>query len=136
MSASPSTHRRGSLKRLWRNIHLWLGIGLFVLLVPIALSGAVLVYHDDIDEFMRTPKGAVAATAPTDLALAVNNARKAAGDGFVPMSISFPEDMRTPLAISLRSAGRQSGPPTRLTAYIDRSDAHVLNVVNFRDTFF
>lgn len=124
------------MKRFWRNIHLWLGIGLFVLLVPIALSGAILVYHDDIDEFMRTPKGAVAPSAPTDLALAVGNARKAAGDGFTPMSISFPDDKRTPLTIALRGPAAKGERPVRLTAYIDRNDARVVNVVDFRKTFF
>ena len=60
MSQSNSSHRRGALKRLWRNIHLWLGIGLFILLVPVALSGAILVYHDDIGEYLSTPSGAIA----------------------------------------------------------------------------
>ncbi len=136
MSAATSTPRRGSLKRLWRNIHLWLGIGLFVLLVPVALSGALLVYHDDIGEFMSTPRGAVAPTKPTDLTLAADNARKAAGDGFTPMSISFPDDNRTPLTIALRGQAAKGERPVRLTATIDRHDAHVLSVVNFRDTFF
>lgn len=133
---SVSIHRRGSLKRLWRNIHLWLGIGLFVLLVPVALSGAILVYHDDIGEFMSTPRGAVAPTKPTDLALAVGNARKAAGDGFTPMFIGFPEDNRTPLTIALRGPAAKGERPVRLTATIDRNDARVLSVVNFRNTFF
>jgi uncharacterized iron-regulated membrane protein len=124
------------LKRFWRNVHLWLGIGLFVLLVPVALSGAILVYHDDIDEFMRTPKDAVAPSAPTDLALAVSNARKAAGDGFVPLFIGLPDDSRTPLTIALRGPAQKGERPVRLTAYIDRSDAHVLNIVDFRKTFF
>ncbi|MDO8981901.1 MAG: PepSY-associated TM helix domain-containing protein [Afipia sp.] len=137
MSAPVSTtHRRGSLKRLWRNIHLWLGIGLFILLVPVALSGAILVYHDDIGEFMSMPRGAVAPSKPTDIALAVGNARKAAGDGFTPMSISFPEDNRVPLTIALRGPAAKGERPVRLTATIDRHDAHVLSVANFRNTFF
>ncbi|CAN5406800.1 PepSY domain-containing protein [soil metagenome] len=136
MPALPSTHRRGLLKRLWRNIHLWLGIGLFVLLAPIALSGAVLVYHDDIGDFMRTPRCAAAPAAPTDLALAASNARKAAGDGFVPMFIGIPDDARTPLTIALRGPAKPGERPVRLTAYIERGDARVQSVVNTRDTFF
>lgn len=136
MSASTFTPRRGWQKRLWRNIHLWLGIGLFVLLVPIALSGAILVYHDDIDELLRTPHNSTAPAAPTDLALAASNARKAAGDGFTPMFIGFPDDSRTPLTIALRGPAKPGERPVRLTAYIDRSDARVLSVVDFRTTFF
>ena len=136
MTAASSTHRRGTLKRLWRNIHLWLGIGLFVLLVPVALSGALLVYHDDIGEYLRTPNGAVAPSRPTDLTLAIANARKAAGDGFNPMSISFPEDDRVPLTVALRGPAAKGERPVRLTATIDRHDARVLSIVNFRETFF
>ncbi|TXJ11378.1 MAG: PepSY domain-containing protein [Afipia sp.] len=136
MSQSSSSHRRGALKRLWRNIHLWLGIGLFILLVPVALSGAILVYHDDIGEYLGTPSGAVAPSKPTDLTLAIANARKAAGDGFTPMFIGFPEDDRVPLTVALRGPAAKGERPVRLTATIDRHDARVLNVVDFRQTFF
>ncbi len=136
MPASTSTHRRGTLKRLWRNIHLWLGIGLFILLVPVALSGAILVYHDDIGEFMSTPRDAVVPSKPTDIALAVDNARKAAGDGFVPLFIGFPENDRVPLTIALRGPAAKGERPVRLTATIDRHDAHVISIANFRNTFF
>lgn len=136
MTATSSTRRSGALKRFWRNVHLWLGIGLFVLLVPVALSGAILVYHDAIDEFMRTPSNAVAPSKPTDLALAASNARKAAGDGFSPRSISIPDDARTPLTVSLNGPARQGERATRLTASIDPHTAQVLSVVNSRETFF
>lgn len=136
MSQPKSSHRRGALKRLWRNIHLWLGIALFVLLVPVALSGAILVYHDDIGEYLSTPKGATAPATPTDLTAAITNARKAAGDGFMPMFIGFPEDDRVPLTIALRGPAAKGERPVRLTATIDRHDARVLSVVNFRNTFF
>lgn len=132
-----STYRRGVLKRFWRNIHLWLGIALFILLVPVALSGAILVYHDDIDEFLRTPSGAVASTQPTDLARAVANARTAAGAGFQPVNIRMPDDARTPLGILLRGQARKQGErPPFLIAHIDRKDSSVLSVVDFRSTFF
>lgn len=136
MAAASALRRPGALKRFWRNLHLWLGVGLFILLVPIALSGAVLVYHDAIDEMMRTPREAVAAAQPADLALAVTNARKAAGDGFSPMSISFPDSARAPLSIALRGPAKPGERPTRLVAYVDRADARVLDVVDFRNTFF
>lgn len=132
-----STYRRGVLKRFWRNIHLWLGIALFILLVPVALSGAILVYHDDIDEFLRTPSGSVASTQPDDLALAVTNARTAAGAGFQPVNIRMPDDARTPLGILLRGQARKQGErPPFLIAHIDRKDSSVLSVVDFRSTFF
>lgn len=136
MSAASPASKRGILKRFWRNVHLWLGIGLFILLVPIALSGATLVYHEAIDAFLRTSKNAAAPAAPTDLVLAANNARKAAGDGFTPMSISFPDDSRTPLTVALRGPAQKGERPVRLLAHVDRNDARVLEIVNRRNTFF
>ena len=35
---------------LWK-FHRWIGIGLVVLLVPVAVSGALLVYQDELDAF-------------------------------------------------------------------------------------
>ncbi|HTS42402.1 MAG TPA: PepSY domain-containing protein [Xanthobacteraceae bacterium] len=44
-----SVMANGRMRRLWLNIHLWIGLGLAVLLVPISLSGALLVWHDEIE---------------------------------------------------------------------------------------
>ena len=49
----------GRLRRLWLNIHLWLGIGLAVLLVPISFSGALLVWHDHLDALLNPSRYAV-----------------------------------------------------------------------------
>lgn len=133
---APTFFRRGWAERLWRNIHLWLGIGLFVLLVPVALSGAVLVYHDDIGDMMNTPRGAVATSAELDIAAAIANATKAAGDKFQPTAIRFPEDTRVPVSVSVRGQAARGERPAFLTALIDRTDAHVIKVVNFRESFF
>lgn len=131
-----SFFRRGWLKRFWRDIHLWLGVGLFILLVPIGLSGATLVYHDDIEEFMRTPTGAVAPAQPTDLTAAIVNAKAAAGTGFQPVNIRIPDDARVPLGILLRGQARQGERPPFLMAVIDRHDSRVLKIADFRNTFF
>ena len=47
------------LRRLWLNIHLWIGLGLAVLLVPISLSGALLVWHDHLDALINPARYAV-----------------------------------------------------------------------------
>jgi len=44
-----SVMANGRMRRVWLNIHLWIGLGLAVLLVPISLSGALLVWHDEIE---------------------------------------------------------------------------------------
>ena len=61
MSRRTTTSR---LRRLWLKVHLWLGIGLAVLLVPVALSGALLVWHDDLDALINPGRYAVTAGEP------------------------------------------------------------------------
>jgi uncharacterized iron-regulated membrane protein len=41
--------RSPSWRRVLRTVHLWLGIGLTLLIVPISLTGLVLVFDDEID---------------------------------------------------------------------------------------
>lgn len=135
-SQQASYFPRGWAKRLWRDVHLWLGIGLFVLLVPVALSGAILVYHDDIGDYLNTPRGAVAAQDAPDLGAVVGNATKAAGENFQPVVIRFPDDAHAPLAVSLRGPAIKGQRPQSVIAYIDRSDARVLDLVDFRSSFF
>jgi uncharacterized iron-regulated membrane protein len=54
--------RAAKLRRLWLNVHLWIGIGLAALLVPISISGALLVWHDEIDTWITPHRYAVTGT--------------------------------------------------------------------------
>lgn len=37
------------LRRVWLDVHLWIGVGLLVALVPLSVTGSVLVWHDQLD---------------------------------------------------------------------------------------
>ena len=51
------------LRRAWFQIHKWLGISLAILIIPISLTGAVLVWHDWLDEQVN-PQRYPAVAAP------------------------------------------------------------------------
>jgi len=51
--------RAARLRRLWLNVHLWIGVGLAVLLIPISISGGLLVWHDEIDALLTPQRYAV-----------------------------------------------------------------------------
>ena len=56
------------LRRAWFQIHKWIGIVLAILIIPLSLSGAALVWHDWLDEQVnpqRYPKATSALLAPT-----------------------------------------------------------------------
>lgn len=40
---------KASLRKLWFQIHKWIGISLAIIIIPLSLSGATLVWHDTVD---------------------------------------------------------------------------------------
>jgi len=53
------------LRTFWWTLHRWIGLGLTVLLVPIAVSGALLVWHDPLDALLHPSRYAVTGTQLT-----------------------------------------------------------------------
>ena len=51
--------RAAQLRRLRLNVHLWIALSLVVLLVPISISGGLLVWHDEIDSVLNPKRYAV-----------------------------------------------------------------------------
>ena len=47
------------LRRLWLDVHLWLGVGLMVVLIPLSVSGSILVWHDALDRALYADRYAV-----------------------------------------------------------------------------
>ena len=50
------------LRTFWWTVHRWIGLVLMVLLVPIAVSGALLVWHDPLDALIHPSRYAVTGT--------------------------------------------------------------------------
>lgn len=68
---------KASLRKLWFQIHKWIGISLAIVIVPLSLSGSALVWHDALDAAInpqrqvsgdgnatRTPSAYIAAAKP------------------------------------------------------------------------
>ena len=65
--------RTAQLRRLWLNVHLWIGVGLALLLIPISISGGLLVWHDEIDALLTPQRYAVTGA---QVALPPSNVKK------------------------------------------------------------
>ena len=126
----------GRLRRFWLDVHLWIGVGLFALLVPLGVSGALLVWHDPLDELLHPHRFETAggpAKAPSVLLAA---AREAFGDRATVGQLRMPEDGEGPAIATARLNGEALKPgqrPTQLTAWIDPATGRVLDVANTRD---
>ena len=80
------------LRSIWFQVHKWLGITLAVLVIPIALSGAALVWHDWLDEQInsqRFPQVTAPLLEPGAYAAA---AARVAKPGEAVRAISLPDE--------------------------------------------
>lgn len=132
--------RAAQLRRLWLNVHLWIALSLVALLVPISISGGLLVWHDEIDSVINPNRYAVSGSQvslqPSDY-LAKAEA-VVADDPTKPRAtiLRYPEP-GWPLRVVMRAQPREAGARPRLvTAYIDPPTGKVLGVVDFRASLF
>lgn len=129
----------GRLRRFWLDVHLWLGVGLFVVLVPLGVSGAMLVWHDPLDELIHPHRFEVS-EGPASLApSAYLAAARAALVGKATVTqLRLPEEPGKPVVASGRIDGQKLAPgqrPQVLTVWLDPASAKVLDVANTREEF-
>src|SRR5262245_22153912 len=132
MAASTCTLQR--FRTLWWAIHRWIALALCILLVPIAISGALLVWHDELEALLHPARFTVSSHATTATSTYVAKAEAALPAGFTPMAVRFPAEDGRPITVLAR--GEQEGRRQLLTVYLDPPDGRVLDVVNFRSSFF
>ncbi|MGH6769401.1 MAG: PepSY-associated TM helix domain-containing protein [Xanthobacteraceae bacterium] len=127
------------LRRMWWTVHRWIGIGLMILLVPISISGALLVYKDELDALINAKRWTV--TGP---ALALSNAQYIASASRTLsaneqiIAIRYPREVGHPLqVVVLQQPEPGSGQrPRRFTVFLDPPTGAVLDKVDFRASLF
>jgi uncharacterized iron-regulated membrane protein len=120
------------LRSAFRTLHRWLGIGALVLLMPVALSGALLVYHDELDVLMNPSRHATTGTEVVAPSRYFANAEAAPGVGVVPSNIRLPHEAGEPVIALARISTGEGARPRFLRIYLDPPTAKVLDVFDFR----
>lgn len=134
MTAEPPVGEppRSTIGALWLNLHRWIGLGLFALLVPLAASGALSALSPTIDHFAHPERRPHTRLPPApSFSAYMNAANQAFGeDGTVTSLVIIPGS-----AVVAHGAVRprldehapiDRGPPRRLTAWIEPGTAKVL----------
>jgi uncharacterized iron-regulated membrane protein len=129
--------QRIPLSRLWRALHRWIGIGLLVLLVPISVSGALLVYHDELDALVNPTRWSVSGP---DVVLSPAQYFAAASTVVAPneivTGIRFPRSPGRPVVVLARQQVFPEGArPRSFSIYIDPPTGKVLDKVDFRSSW-
>jgi uncharacterized iron-regulated membrane protein len=125
------------LRTIWLTLHRWLALGLLVLLVPIAVSGALLVWHDHLDALINPGRYAVSGAQTVQPSAYLASAAAALGAGSVqPAAVRFPAGDGWPVIVTARAPRVEGSPPQLRNVYLDPPTARVLEVVDFRSSLF
>ncbi|USU06502.1 PepSY domain-containing protein [Sphingomonadaceae bacterium OTU29MARTA1] len=117
-------------RKLWFQIHKWIGLTLAILVIPLSLSGAALVWHDALDRMVNPARYAVTGSTLLEADTYVAAARAALKPGDRISQLTIPGD-GGPVAIAAQPAGASTGrrgPPVRTMVYLDPPTARILQV--------
>ncbi|HEX8512957.1 MAG TPA: PepSY-associated TM helix domain-containing protein [Allosphingosinicella sp.] len=117
---------RSRLRRLWFQIHKWIGLALALLIIPISLSGSALVWHDWLDERLNPERAAASAPILSPSAYA-EAARRSARAGERLSSLAYPRGSGPVVATLARTGRPASGRPVRTLLYLDPATARLLD---------
>jgi uncharacterized iron-regulated membrane protein len=122
-------------RRFWLNVHLWLGVGLMLLSVPIAISGGLLAVQNEVEELLHPARYTVSSSTLLQPSAYLTAARTALPNGVQATALRFP-DSNGPVLVNARGRGVEGAPPQIFTVYLDPSNARVIDIVDFRASFF
>ena len=119
--------RRVSARKLWFQVHKWIGILLAVLIVPISLTGSALVWHDWLDETLNPQRHAAAPASlqPSDYA---RSAAAALSQGERIATLTLPDGEGSVMVSAARPPEPgASGRPIRTNVWLGPADARILD---------
>ena len=91
------------MKRLWIQVHLWLGLSLGVLGIFIGITGSILVYDNEIDARLNPQRYAVSsAKVALPYGDYLKSAAKALEGRARPFNLRLPEDEGMPVVVFAR----------------------------------
>ena len=129
---SPPAPRSIGLRRFWLRVHQWIGLGLFVLLAPLAATGSLSALRPAVEAVMHPERRpATAAPAMPSFGAYQTTARAAFGPGATLTALSLKPGEAVIATGQIRpsldeNAPGERGPPMRLTAWIDPGTARLL----------
>jgi uncharacterized iron-regulated membrane protein len=129
-AASPGSPA-AALRKLWFQVHLWIGVGLSIVLIPISLTGALLVWHDGLDRLLESQRYRVTGAATRPLKDYAAAAAATLGADEPIAQIRLPEQPGAPVIVSapmsFRGKPKPAGRPPQHNVWIDPGAARVLD---------
>lgn len=127
------------LRGAWLQVHKWIGLLLAIIIIPLSVSGALLVWDEALDHVLNPGRYAVSGAPALAPSAYVAAAQGAVGDGRRIVSLRYPEGESGPVVASATRVGegaRGRGRPERTNVWLDPADARVLDVASSNSGFF
>ena len=121
------------LRNAWFQVHKWIGLILAILIIPLSVTGAALVWDDALDHAINPQRYATSGATTLDPQRYVEAARGVLAPGERIATMTLPGAPGEPVTIAASKAGkgqgrgqRLQGPPARKMIWIDPPTARVL----------
>lgn len=114
-------------RKLWFQVHKWIGLLLAVLIVPISLTGSALVWHDWLDEQANPQRHSVSGPPRLSPSAYVAAAGSALQSGERVATITFPEGEGPVMVSAWRPPEPGQGRPVRTNLWLDPQSGQLLD---------
>jgi len=120
--------RRPVLRSLWFKFHKWIGIVLAIVLIPLSLTGSLLVWHDPLDEMLHPARYAASGPAqfPPSHYVAAARTKLPAGARIVSLALPAGQPVEAIAVDPPKDPGR-AGPPQRTAVWLDPVSLRVID---------
>jgi uncharacterized iron-regulated membrane protein len=116
------------LRNFWFQVHKWIGLILAILIIPLSITGAALVWDEALDHGLNPQRYAVSGEQTLDPQLYIAAARSVLNPGDRIQSMTLPNgDGPVIVAATPASTKPQAGPPARVNIWLDPPTARVLD---------
>lgn len=114
------------LRNVWFQTHKWIGILLAVILIPLSVTGSLLVWDEPLDRLLEPSHHIATGAVTLPAAIYVAQARQALPSGSRIVSLRIGEG---PVMITATppSPSRMRGPPLRLAAWVDPATGRLID---------
>jgi uncharacterized iron-regulated membrane protein len=121
------------MRKLWFQVHKWIGLLLALAIIPLSLSGAALVWHDWLDETLNPQRYAVSGEATLAPSAYVSAAKKVLPQGALIATLRYPGEHGPVMVNAVDGPAEKGRTPARINVWLDPPTARVLDIAGGND---
>jgi uncharacterized iron-regulated membrane protein len=120
------------LRSAWLQVHKWIGLLLALIIIPLSVSGALLVWDEPVDRLLNPGRYAVSGAPALEASDYASAAQSAVGANSAIVSLRYPDGASGPVIATATSlSAREPGArPERTSVWLDPADGRVLDVAS------